>query len=154
GYFHRPEAEAEACRGEWFLSGDLAARDAAGNYFFLGRQDDLLSSGGYRISPGEVEAALNLHPAVEESAGVNLQFEPGKHTLQALAGFNPGFAATQATAQEILAFAAGRLAKYKLPRQLVFLRELPKTSNGKLRRRALTYPKNGQAPGSNKPRVK
>lgn len=138
GYHRRPDEEAEGFRGEWFLSGDLASRDAAGNFFFLGRRDDVLTAGGYRISPMEVEAALNAHPAVEESAAVGLADAGGRTSIQAYVVLKAGAGATQETAQKILAFAETRLAKYKVPHSLVFLRELPKTSTGKLRRKILT----------------
>ncbi len=137
GYHQRPEESAAAFRGDWFLTGDLAERDADGNFFFLGRRDDVLTSGGYRISPAEVEAALNSHPAVEESAAVNLAAEAGKTLVEAFVVLKAGHLATQDLAKEILSTAATRLAAYKIPRQIVFLRELPKTTNGKLRRQAL-----------------
>ena len=140
GYHRRPEEEARAFRGDWFLSGDLANRDEGGNFYFLGRRDDVLNSGGYRISPMEVENALNLHPSVAESAAINLEIEPGKTLVEAFVVLNSGVLATQDTAKEILDFAATRLAKYKLPRQIVFLRELPKTPNGKLKRSHLKNP--------------
>lgn len=137
GYHRRPDEEAECFRGEWFLSGDLATRDAEGNFFFLGRRDDVLTSGGYRISPMEVEAALNSHPGVEESAAVNAEVEAGKHIVQAYIVLKEGLLANQATAKDILAHAGTLLAKYKVPRNIVFLKSLPKTPNGKLQRRAL-----------------
>ena len=134
GYHARPREEAEAYRGDWFLSGDLASRDAEGNYFFLGRRDEVLNSGGYRISPMEIEAALNGHPLVEESAAVGIREGSDKTSIKAYVVLKGGAGATQETAKQILAFAAERLAKYKVPKNIVFLRELPKTSNGKLRR--------------------
>ncbi|HCU24123.1 MAG TPA: hypothetical protein DF383_03820, partial [Deltaproteobacteria bacterium] len=134
GYHRRPEEEAEEFRGEWFLSGDLASRDAAGNFFFLGRRDEVLTSGGYRISPLEIEAALNRHPAVEESAAVNVELEAGKTIVQAYVVLQAGYPATQGMAQEILQSLETSLAAYKRPRSLVFLKSLPKTSNGKIQR--------------------
>src|SRR4029450_9005339 len=71
GYHRRPEEEAKAFQGEWFLSGDLAHQDESGNFFFVGRGDDVITAGGYRISPMEVESALNQHPLVLESAAVS-----------------------------------------------------------------------------------
>lgn len=138
GYHQRPEEEASAFQGDWFLSGDLATQDAEGNFFFLGRNDDVLTSGGYRISPMEVEAALNSHPAVEESAVVNIELEHGKNVIQAYVVLKDVKDANQGKSQEILNHAGQRLAHYKVPRNIVFLRTLPKTSNGKLRRKALT----------------
>ena len=122
---------------KWFLSGDLAHRDAAGNFFFLGRRDDVINAGGYKISPFEIEAALNKHPAVAESAVVELHLEKGKSLVQAFVALKPGFLATRETSELILNFAKESLAAYKLPRELVFLRELPKSFNGKIQRNKL-----------------
>jgi acyl-coenzyme A synthetase/AMP-(fatty) acid ligase len=135
GYFG--EDPTKTFRGDWFLSGDLAYRDEAGNYYFLGRRDEVLNSGGYRISPLEIEAALNEDEAVEESAAVSAEPEPGKSYVQAFVVLKPGHSATQDSAAAILRGLQSRLAKYKIPRQIVFLRELPKTSNGKLQRQRL-----------------
>lgn len=138
GYFRRPEEEAQSFKGDWFLSGDLATRDEDGNFFFLGRRDDVLTSGGYRISPMEVESVLNSHPQVEESAVVNAEIEAGKNAIQAFVVLKNFQEARQETAQGILDYAGERLAKYKRPRNLIFLRELPKTANGKLQRKQLS----------------
>ncbi|HKY64458.1 MAG TPA: acyl-CoA synthetase [bacterium] len=131
------EAAGQTFQDDWFLSGDLAYRDEADHYFFLGRRDEVLNSGGYRVSPLEIEAALNEHPAVEESAAVSAEPEPGKSYVQAFVVLKAGPAATQETAGQILRSLESRLAQYKIPRQIVFLRELPKTSNGKLQRHRL-----------------
>lgn len=135
GYHRRPEEE--SIKGDWFLSGDLAKRDAAGNFYFLGRKDDMLNAGGYRISPLEVEAALNQHEAVAESAVAPFEVEPGKILVHAFVVLKAGFPAVQETAKAILAFAATQLAKYKMPREVVFLKSLPQTANGKIKRKEL-----------------
>lgn len=135
GYFG--EAPEKTFRGDWFLSGDLAYRDDSDNYFFLGRRDEVLNSGGYRVSPMEIEAAINEHPSVEESAAVSAESEAGKSYVQAFVVLKAGELANQEKAAAILQSLEARLAKYKIPRQIVFLRELPKTSNGKLQRQRL-----------------
>jgi len=137
GYYQRPEEESLSFKGDWFLSGDLAKRDAEGNYFFLGRADDTLTAGGYRVSPLEVEAALNQHEWVAESAVVGKEIEPGKTIIQAFVVTQAGIPLNQESSEKILQHARLLLAPYKLPRQIIFLRELPKTSNGKLRRSQL-----------------
>ena len=68
GYWHRPEEDAVALRGDWFASGDLASIDPAGYVWFHGRADDVMNPGGFRVSPVEVEAALADHPAIAEVA--------------------------------------------------------------------------------------
>jgi acetyl-CoA synthetase len=137
GYFNRPEEEAETFRGDWFLSGDLAYQDQEGNFFFIGRNDDVITSGGYRISPMEIEAVLNQNEMVEESAAIGIEISPGKTLVQACIVAKSGVPLTQETANLLLAYASTQLAKYKVPRQIIFLKKLPKTSNGKIQRREL-----------------
>ncbi len=137
GYHHRPEEEAEAFKGPRFLSGDVARRDAGGNFFYLGRKDDVITAGGYRISPLEVEIVLNQHHAVEESAVVGQTLEPGKTIVKAFVVLKEGISANQETSKNLQDFAAKNLAKYKVPRQIIFLRELPKTPSGKIKRTEL-----------------
>ncbi|MBI2340084.1 MAG: acyl-CoA synthetase [Deltaproteobacteria bacterium] len=125
--------------GEWFLSGDLAYRDVGGNFFFVGRRDDVITAGGYRISPMEVEAVLNRHPAVLESAVIEREIEPGKTIVVAhvVGREAPACRSGRVSAPELIAHAAQHLAKYKLPREVVFVDSLPKTRNGKIRRKEL-----------------
>ncbi len=126
--------------GDWFLSGDLAYRDEDGNFFFVGRRDDVITAGGYRISPLEVEAVLNQSELVCESAVVGRELEPGKTIVTAFVVLNPKTAAdeAEATKQKLILHAEKNLAKYKIPRELFFLNELPKTRNGKIKRRTFT----------------
>jgi acyl-coenzyme A synthetase/AMP-(fatty) acid ligase len=131
GYHNRPQEEKRVFRGEWFLSDDLARRDEDGNFFFLGRRDDVMTVGGYRISPMEIESALNRSPDVAESAAVGTQF------IRAFVVLKKGIQPKDELRKKILAFAATQLASYKLPREIVFLKELPKTANGKIKRREL-----------------
>ncbi len=134
GYHQRSAEEENAWQGDWFLSGDLVSQDEAGNVFFVGRRDDVITAGGYRISPLEVEGVLNQHPAVAESAVVERDVEPGKRIVVA---FIVPALGPSAAPESILAFAAERLARYKLPREIIFREKLPKTRNGKLKRGCL-----------------
>ncbi len=135
GYRRRPEEEALAWRGEWFVGGDLASFDGDGYLWHHGRADDLMNAGGYRVSPAEVEAALADHPAVAEVAVTELAVRPDVSVIAAFVVPRDGM---PADADEILAQAARRLAPHKRPREIVFLDRLPRSANGKLLRRALT----------------
>ncbi len=134
GYWNRPEAEEQAFRGDWFVSGDLAVFDDDGYLWHRGRADEVLNAGGYRVSPRDVESALSACPGVAEVAVAEYRPRPDVTVLAAFVVRAEGCAVT---ADEILAAAAERLAGYKRPKQLFFVRSLPRSANGKLLRRAL-----------------
>ena len=134
GYWRRPREEAALYRGQWFVGGDLAAIDGDGYLSFHGRDDDVIKSFGYRLSPVEIEAALASCPGVAEVAVVGLEVERGK-TLVTACVVPDGDGAVDAQALE--AHAARRLAEYKRPHEYRFVGELPRTRNGKVQRRAL-----------------
>jgi acyl-coenzyme A synthetase/AMP-(fatty) acid ligase len=121
-------------QGEWFLTGDLAEMNADGYVAHRGRADDVMNALGYRVDPGEVEAALASCPGVAEAAAAAL---PVRADLEIIAAFvvpGPGVPHDPAP---ILAHCAARLARYKQPREVVFVEALPRTANGKLRRKEL-----------------
>lgn len=131
GYLNQPEETATRFAGDWFLTGDTVVMAADDAITYLGRDDDMMNAGGYRVSPLEVERAMNDHPAIEESAAVEVEVKPGT-TVIAL------FYAGQETAAETLAaFAETCLARYKQPRLYVHLPAIPKGANNKLARKAL-----------------
>ena len=125
----------ENFHGEWFVSDDLAHKDEAGNFFFVGRRDDVITAGGYRVSPMEVEAVLNTHPAVEESAVVGREIEPGKTIVVAAVVCRGGV--SPPSKEDLMRHASRHLAKYKIPREVVFTDRLPKTESGKIKRKEL-----------------
>lgn len=132
GYWGEPRFD-----GEWFETGDLAEIDADGYVWYRGRADDLMNAGGFRVSPMEVESVLLQHPAVAE-AGVREWRVSDSASI--IAGFivpQPGVFPEE---DEIIAFVRERLAAYKCPRQLWFVKALPRTANGKLIRKALERP--------------
>ncbi len=137
GYWQRPDEEARVYRGEWFVGGDLAVIDADGYVFHRGRANDLMKALGYRVSPLEVEAALGEHPSVAEVACAEVRV---RADVSVIAAFIVPRAGAQIDAGDIERFAATRLAAYKRPRQIVFVKTLPRTANGKLMRQALQLP--------------
>ncbi|MCA8869967.1 MAG: acyl--CoA ligase [Rhodobacteraceae bacterium] len=129
GYRGQPEETARKFAGEWFVTGDMVTMDAEGWITYLGRDDDMMNAGGYRVSPIEVETALNRHPAIIEAAAVSVEVKPG---VEVIAAF---YVADKALSDGILAaYCAENLARYKCPRLFVPLASLPKGANNKLRR--------------------
>lgn len=121
----------------WFLSGDLAKRDQKGNFFFLGRKDDILTVGGYKIAPLEVEQILQKIPQVLEAAILSKAISSELNILEALLVLNPGVQPSNELKKEILEFCHYHLAKYKIPQELIWVKELPKNARGKLIRQHL-----------------
>ncbi|MPZ99406.1 MAG: AMP-binding protein [Dehalococcoidia bacterium] len=134
GYWRRPDEESEVYRGDWFIGGDLASMDVDGYVWFQGRADDVIKSFGYRLSPLEIEAALESHPAVAEAAVVGFELEAQKTLVTACVVPHDG---AEVDAAALEAHAAAHLAEYKRPHQYRFVDALPRTRNGKLQRRAI-----------------
>jgi acyl-coenzyme A synthetase/AMP-(fatty) acid ligase len=134
GYWRRPDEEREVYRGQWFLGGDLAVMDEEGYIFHRGRANDVIKALGYRVSPMEIEAVLTTHPAIAEAACAELNPRDGISVVGAFIVTKPGQSVTPA---EVVAFAQERLARYKVPREVVLVEALPRTANGKVRRAAL-----------------
>ncbi len=134
GYYRDPEATAEALRDGWLRTGDLAARDADGNYRIVERKKDLILRGGYNVYPREVEAVLHAHPAVAEAAVVGVPDERYGEEVVAFVTLAGGPAVTEA---ELVGHCRERLAHYKYPRRVVVVDELPHTPTGKVLKPAL-----------------
>ena len=133
-YWSRPDEEADVFRGDWFIGGDRAAIDEDGYVHFHGRADDVIKSFGYRLSPVEIEAALESHPAVAEAAVVGLAIDEQKTLVTACVV--PAAAGSVAT-EDLEAHASKHLAEYKRPHQYRLVEALPRTRNGKIQRSAL-----------------
>jgi len=135
GYLNRPDATAEAMRDGWFMTGDLATRNAAGSLKLVGRKStDLIKSGGYRIGAGEIEGALLEHPAVAEAAVTARPDDDLGERIVAWVVTEPG---QSATADELETHVATLLTKHKRPREVHFLDELPRNAMGKVMKREL-----------------
>ena len=129
GYWRRPDATAEALRGGWWHTGDLARRDDEGYYYIAGRKKDMYISGGENVYPAEVEGVLATHPAVAEVAVLGVPDARWGEVGLALVVQRPPTALTE---QEVIAFCDGKLARYKIPRRVVFCEALPRNAMGKV----------------------
>lgn len=132
GYWGQPEETAERFRGEWFLTGDQVSMGADGAVRYLGRADDMINAGGIRVSPIEIETALNAYPGIVESAAAEVAV---KADTTVIAAFY--ISEEEIDLETLQAFAARRLAQYKAPRLYIRLDALPKNANGKLARKRL-----------------
>lgn len=137
GYWNQPEATARKFRDDWLLTGDRAVMDADGHIFFVGRDDDVITSAGYRIGPGEVEDFLLSHPAVAAAAVVGVPDPLRTERVAAVIVPKPGVAPSPALAAEIQDFVRTRLAAHLYPRQVEFADALPQTATGKIMRATL-----------------
>lgn len=136
-YLHNPERYAKAFRDGWYLSGDLAMRDADGYFWFLGRADDMIKSSGHLIGPFEVESALMEHPAVAEVGVVGVPDEHAGEVVKAFVALKPGYVGDDALRRELMGHARKRLGPAVAPRAIDFRDNLPKTRSGKIMRRLL-----------------
>ncbi len=129
GYWNRPEASAEAYRGGWWHTGDLVRRDADGYYFIVGRKKDLYISGGENVYPAEIEQLLSQHPGIAEAA-VIAQPDPkwGEVGIAVVVLRAPG----SLSADDVLGYLDGKLARFKMPRRIEFADVLPRNAMGKV----------------------
>ncbi len=144
-YLDDPERDADAMRGGFYHTGDVATRDAAGYITYVGRTDDVFKSSGYRISPFELESVLIEHPAVAEAAVVPSPDPVRLAVPKAYVVLVAGHAPDTATAKSILAHIRARVSPYKRIRRIEFA-ELPKTISGKIRRVDLRRQELGRTP--------
>ena len=144
GYWRRPDEAAAVYHGEWFAGGDLAALDEDGYVWFHGRADDVIKSFGYRLSPVEIEAALESAPGVAEVAVVGLEVDAAKTLVTACVVPEDG---AEFEEHVLRAHAEAHLAGYKQPHQYVPVEALPRTRNGKLQRSALVERLSAEPPG-------
>lgn len=131
GYWNQPELTARTLRGGWLHSGDIGKLDEAGNLYILDRLKDMIVTSGNNVYPKEVENVIFEHPAVQSVAVVGLPDEVRGENVHAFIVMRPGAAATAA---EILEHCRGSLARFKVPRGVTFIDELPLTASGKIRR--------------------
>jgi len=134
GYWNRPSETAEMLRDGWLHTGDLARVDDDGYTFICGRKKDLVIVSGYNVYPDEIDQVLFAHPAVLEAATIGVPDERRGEHVKSFVVLRPG---TSATAEEILEYCHGQLAPYKVPKEIAFLPELPKSAMLKILRREL-----------------
>jgi 2-furoate---CoA ligase len=135
GYWNRPDADAKALRDGWYFTGDMGYLDGTGDVFVSGRVDDMIISGGENIHPVEIEEVLARHPQVADVAVVG---EPDERWGERVVAFVvPRGDGLTAAALEEHCLGSPDLARFKRPRRIVFVAEIPKTASGKILRRRL-----------------
>ncbi|MDG4555711.1 MAG: acetate--CoA ligase [Candidatus Competibacter sp.] len=137
GYLEDDERYRECFAADWYLSGDLATRDADGYFWFLGRADDMIKTSGHLIGPFEVENVLMGHPAVAEAGMIGKPDDVAGQIVKVFVALKPGHAPDDTLRRELLGFARTRLGPAVAPRELEFMTDLPKTRSGKIMRRLL-----------------
>jgi len=137
GYWHRPEATAEAIRDSWFHTGDLARVDEDGYFYIVDRKKDLIIRGGYNVYPREIEEVLYEHPAVAEAAVIGLPHSSLGEEVGAAVALKPGAATS---AGELRDYVKSQVAAYKYPRHVWIMDALPKGPTGKIQKRDIVIP--------------
>jgi len=137
GYLHEEERYRKCFAGDWYLTGDLARRDADGYFWFVGRSDDVIKSSGHLIGPFEVESVMMEHPAVAEAGVIGKPDPIALEVVKAFVALKPGFEPTDALLRELLGHGRKRLGAAVAPKEIAFLPSLPRTRSGKIMRRLL-----------------
>ena len=136
-YWENTRATEEKYINGWLVTGDKGSMDADGYIFFLGRNDDVITSAGYRIGPTPIEDCLIKHPAVKLAAAIGKKDPIRTEVVKAFVVLNEGYAASDATIKQLQAHVRAQLAAHEYPREIEFLDELPMTTTGKIIRKAL-----------------
>ena len=134
GYFEDQEANQRSWRDGYFHTGDTAYADELGNIKYIGRNDDVIKSSGYRIGPFEVESVLLEHPAVLETAVTGVPDAKRGFVVKATIVLKDGFNPSEELIKELQEYVKTNTAPYKYPRIIEFVKSLPKTISGKIRR--------------------
>ncbi len=136
-YWNNPAATKAKYLGDWLLTGDQGTMDDEGYFRFVGRDDDVITSAGYRIGPGEIEDCLTKHPAVELAAAIGVPDAVRTEVIKVFVKLMPGHNGSPDLEEDIRAFVKTRLSPHEYPRQIAFVDALPLTSTGKIRRKDL-----------------
>ena len=137
GYWNRPDATAEAIKGGWFHSGDMAKQDEDGFFYIVDRKKDLIIRGGFNVYPREIEEVFYEHPAVLEAAVIGLPHPTHGEEVGAAVALKPG---ASATPEELRQYIKDRVAAYKYPRHVWLVDALPKGATGKIVKRDIVPP--------------
>ncbi len=127
-------AETPQLTDEWYITGDTMHRDADGHNFFTGRNDDIITSAGYRVGPFDVESVLIEHPAVAEAAVIGKPDPERTEIVKAFVVPRKGVAPSEKLGEELRQHVRKRLSLHAYPREIEFLEELPRTPSGKVQR--------------------
>jgi len=146
-YWKNEETFKNKFKNGWYLAGDRAKLDSEGYFWFVGRDDDVINTGGHLVSPFEVESALLEHEAVAESAVVSKPDEINMEVVKAFVTLKTGFEANSDTELQIMNFIRKKLSPLAMPQEIEFIDKLPKTRSGKIMRRILHAKEWGQEIG-------
>ena len=136
-YWNNEETYKNKFKNGWYLPGDRSTIDKDGYFWFIGRDDDIINTGGHLVSPFEVESALLEHEAVAESAVVSKPDEVNMEVVKAFVTLKPGFTASADLDLNIMNFIRKKLSPLAMPQEIEFVDTLPKTRSGKIMRRIL-----------------
>ena len=137
GYLNEEARYRKCFVGDWYLTGDLAMRDADGYYWFVGRADDMIKSSGHLIGPFEVESALMEHEAVAEAGVIGKPDPMAGEIVKAFIALKPGFTSSESLRRDLLGHARKLLGAVVAPKEIDFVPGLPRTRSGKIMRRLL-----------------
>ena len=133
-YWNNREATDKKFLGDWLLTGDRCRQDDEGHFWFVGRADDVITTAGYRVGPGEIEECLMKHPAVALAAAVGIPDPLRTEVIKAFIVLKATYAPSEGLATEIQEFVKRQLAAHEYPRLLEFVDTLPMTATGKIMR--------------------
>ena len=136
-YWNNPEVYNSKFKNGWYLCGDRASIDSEGYFWFVGRDDDVINTGGHLVGPFEIESALIEHPAVAESAAIGKPDAVNMEVVKAFVALKPGFEPSDDLDLEIMNFIRKKLSPLAMPQEIEFVKSLPKTRSGKIMRRLL-----------------
>lgn len=143
-YWRNPETYRSKFVDGWYVCGDRATVDDDGYYWFVGRDDDVINTGGHLVGPFEIESALLEHPAVAESAAVGKPDPVNLEVVKAFVALKPGYEANDKTRLDIINFVRKKLSPIAMPQEIEFMASMPKTRSGKIMRRLLKARETGE----------
>jgi acetyl-CoA synthetase len=146
-YWKNPEVYQNKFKNGWYLCGDRASIDEDGYFWFVGRDDDVINTGGHLVGPFEIESALLEHPAVAESAAVAKPDKVNMEVVKAFVALKKGYEVNDDLELEIMNFIRKRLSPLAMPQEIEFVKSLPKTRSGKIMRRVLRAQEFGEPIG-------
>jgi long-chain acyl-CoA synthetase len=144
GYLNRPDATAETLRDGWVHTGDIGSLDGDGYLFFHGRLKEMIKCSGYSVFPEDVEALMNEHPAILQSAAIGVPDPVRGESVKAFVVLKPDYKG-KVTEEEMIEWSKNKMAAFKYPREIQFIDQLPATSSGKVLRRLLKEPQENSA---------
>jgi acetyl-CoA synthetase len=146
-YWGNKEMYNSKFKNNWYICGDRASVDGEGYFWFVGRDDDVINTGGHLVGPFEIESALLEHEAVAESAAVGKPDPVNMEVVKAFVALKPGYAADADLELNIMNFIRKKLSPLAMPQEIEFVESLPKTRSGKIMRRLLRAKEWGQEIG-------